>query len=110
MYTRGLEHQDKFKKRKPDSFMYNHQEERHPGDQPEVAEGFLVMRCKKEILNRKFEFGQPTIVGVRREVNTGVTNTVLTKQNTDSYGDTDSLASLAAPAEEDGLDVSVHSS
>ena len=35
MYTRGLEHQDKFEKRKPDSFMYNHQEERHPGDQPD---------------------------------------------------------------------------
>ena len=77
LYTRGLEHQDKFEKRKPDSFMYNHQKERHPGDQPEVAEGFLVMRCKKKIMNRKFEFRQPTIVRVRREVNTGVTNTVL---------------------------------
>ena len=35
LYTRGLEHQDKFEKRKPDSFMHNHQEERHPGDQPD---------------------------------------------------------------------------
>ena len=35
---------------------------------------------------------------------------VLTEQDTDSYGDTDSLASLAAPAEEDGLDVSVYAS
>ena len=35
LYTRGLEHQDKFEKRKPDSFMYNHQEEHHPGDQPD---------------------------------------------------------------------------
>ena len=35
---------------------------------------------------------------------------VLIEQDTDSYWDTDSLASLAAPAEEDGLDVSVYAS
>ena len=88
LYTRGLEHQDKFEKRKPDSFMYNHQEERHPGDQPDynvsvvgsyrdplsrqVAEGVLITRCREEILNSKSEFRQPPIVRVRREVNTGV--------------------------------------
>ena len=32
---------------------------------------------------------------------------VLTKQDTDSYRDTESLSSVAAPAEADGLDVSV---
>ena len=88
LFTRGLEHQDKFEKRKPDSFMFNHQEERHPGDQPDykvsvvgsyrdplsrqVAEGVLITRCKEEILNSKSEFRQPPIVRVRREVNTGV--------------------------------------
>ena len=35
---------------------------------------------------------------------------VLTKQDKDSYGDTDSLASLAAPSEADGLDVSIYAS
>ena len=35
---------------------------------------------------------------------------VLTKQDPDSYGDTDSLSSVAAPAEADGLDVSVYAS
>ena len=66
----------------------NHQEDRHPGDQPDfnvsvvgsyrdplsrqVAEGVLITRCSEEILNSKSEFKQPPIVRVRREVNTGV--------------------------------------
>ena len=88
MYTRGLEHQDNFEKKKPKSFINNHQEDRHPGDQPDfnvsvvgsyrdplsrqVAEGVLITRCSEEILNSKSEFKQPPIVRVRREVNTGV--------------------------------------
>ena len=68
--------------------MFNHQEERHPGDKPDynvsvvgsyrdplsrqVAEGVLITRCKEEILNSKSEFRQPPIVRVRREVRTGV--------------------------------------
>ena len=88
LYTRALDHERKFEKNKTDSFIHNHQEERHSGDPPDfevsvvgsyrdplsrqVAEGVLITRCKEELLNSKAEFKQPPIVRVRREVNTGV--------------------------------------
>ena len=87
LYTRALEHETKHQKKKPDSFINNHQTESHEGSDPEfsvkvvgsykdplsrqVAEGVLITNTRTKILNSKSEIRQPPIVRLRREVGVG---------------------------------------
>ena len=87
LYTRALEHEMKHQKKKPDSFINNHQVESHEGVDPnfsvrvvgsykdplsrQVAEGVLITNTKTKVLNSKSEIRQPPIVRLRREVGMG---------------------------------------
>ena len=91
LYTRGLEHLDKYEKKAEKSFMHAHQMECHEGAPADftakvtgsykdplsrqVAEAVLITRSSgstSDVLNSKAEFRQPPIVRVRREVNVGI--------------------------------------
>ena len=91
LYTRGLEHLDKYEKKAEKSFIHAHQIECHDGAPAEfatkvtgsyrdplsrqVAEAVLITRSSgstNEVLNSKSEFRQPPIVRVRREINVGI--------------------------------------
>ena len=91
LYTRGLEHLEKYEKKAEKSFMYSHQMECHEGAPAafttkvtgsykdplsrQVAEAVLITRSSgstSEVLNSKSEFRQPPIVRLRREVNVGI--------------------------------------
>ena len=81
----------KHQKKKPDSFINNHQVESHEGVDPnfsvrvvgsykdplsrQVAEGVLIIilitNTKTKVLNSKSEIRQPPIVRLRREVGMG---------------------------------------
>ena len=77
----------KQQKKKPDSFINNHQVESHEGADPnfsvrvvgsykdplsrQVAEGVLITNTKTKVLNSKSEIRQPPIVRLRREVGMG---------------------------------------
>ena len=69
LYTRGREHKGNLDKKRQESFMYKHQTEAHNGMEGEykakvkcsfndtlsrqVAEGVLIRRCQKNVLNTK---------------------------------------------------------
>ena len=91
LYTRGLEHLEKYEKKSENSFLHAHQMECHEGAPAkfstkvtgsykdplsrQVAEAVLITRSSgstSDILNSKSEFRQPPIVRVRREVSIGV--------------------------------------
>ena len=87
-YTRGLEHEDLCRRKRPGSFMNNHQEEDHDGAPADfslkvtgtyrdplsrqVAEGVLITRSSGRILNSKAEIWQPPMARVRRETRVNV--------------------------------------
>ena len=84
LYTRAKEHEYKYEKKHSDSFIYNHQREKHENKDPnfnvkvvksfkdplsrQICEGVYIRRCKYEILNSKSEFFQPPIMNIRREL------------------------------------------
>ena len=84
VYTRGKEHDDKFKNQAEDSFMSKHQDSKHPG-QPgmfaakvtgtfrdclsrQVSEGVHIRRCEYQVMNSKSEWHQPALWRIRSEV------------------------------------------
>ena len=85
-YTRNLEHTDKFVKKKPDSFMYQHQLEAHGGSEPDfnvkilksfkdpmsrqIYEGVKIRRSNST-LNSKLEYYQQSTYNIRREIGHG---------------------------------------
>ena len=87
LMTRNEWHQSKYKSKK-ESFLFQHQQEKHDG-QPanfkmevlksfkdclsrQAAEGIFISKTEGEILNSKSEFHQPPIVRVRREIARGL--------------------------------------
>ena len=87
LMTRNEWHQNKYKSKK-ESFLFQHQQEKHDG-QPanfkmevlksfkdclsrQAAEGIFISKTEGEILNSKSEFHQPPIVRVRREIARGL--------------------------------------
>ena len=88
MYTRNLGHNDKYLKKQKESFMYNHQIEKHGGAPAnfkikvlqsfkdclsrQAAEATFISRTPVELLNSKAEFFQPPIVQVRKEIQRGL--------------------------------------
>ena len=85
-YTRNLEHQDKFNKKKQDSFIYQHQLEVHGGAEPDfkikvlksfkdpmsrqIYEGVKIRRSNSS-LNTKLDYYQQSTYSVRREIGHG---------------------------------------
>ena len=85
-YSRNLEHTEKFLKKKPDSFMYQHQVEAHGGNEPDfnvkvlksfkdpmsrqIYEGVKIRRSNST-LNSKLEFYQQSTYNIRREIGHG---------------------------------------
>ena len=85
LYTRGREHNRNYEKKENESFIHKHQEEKHHGMLPnfnskvlysfqdclsrQTAEGVCIRRCKKDILNTKSEWHQPSLWRVRSELN-----------------------------------------
>ena len=89
MFTRSSQHKEKYDKRGKDSFMVNHQNEKHNGEPAnfkikiiksyrdplsrQTAEGVHITRSSRgEVLNSKNEFHQASIVQIRREVTRGL--------------------------------------
>ena len=84
LYTRGREHKGNLEKKRQESLMYKHQTEVHNGMEGEykakvkcsfndtlsrqVAEGVLIRRCQKNVLNSKAEWHQPALWSVRNEL------------------------------------------
>ena len=90
LMTRDSWHQTKYnsKKLQKESFMYQHQQDKHEG-QPasfkmevlhsfsdclsrQAAEAVYISKTRGDILNSKSEFHQPPIVKVRREITRGL--------------------------------------
>ena len=83
-YTRSLEHLDKASKNKEDSFINNHQKEKHNNDQPDfcvkvlksfkdplsrqVYEGVHIRNSSAISLNSKLDYYQTSTYNMRREV------------------------------------------
>ena len=95
LFTRDSQHQYNYRggekssaKIRDKSFMYQHQRDKHEGEQAlfkrsvlrsykdclsrQAAEGVFISKMEGEILNSKSEFHQPSIVTVRREINRGL--------------------------------------
>ena len=95
LFIRDSQHQYNYRggekssaKIKDKSFMYQHQRDKHEGEQAlfkrsvlrsykdclsrQAAEGVFISKMEGEILNSKSEFHQPSIVTVRREINRGL--------------------------------------
>ena len=87
LYTRGKEHIYKYQSSNSESFMLQHQEEKH-NCQPavfnakvtgsyrdclsrQVAEGVAIRRCQTSVLNSKSEWHQPALWKVRSEIERG---------------------------------------
>ena len=82
--TRGREHTSNFEKKEKESFIYKHQSQKHAGVLPnfkakvpysfqdclsrQTAEGVCIRRCKKDIMNSKTEWHQPSLWRVRSEL------------------------------------------
>ena len=87
LYTRGMEHTSKYETQHADSFMMQHQVEKHncqPADftakvtgryrdclTRQVAEGVAIRRCQTSVLNSKSEWHQPALWKVRSELERG---------------------------------------
>ena len=85
-YTRNLGHTDKFTKKKPDSFIYQHQLEVHGRMEPDfhvkvlksfkdpmssqIYEGVKIRRSNST-LNSKLEYYQQSTYNIRREIGHG---------------------------------------
>ena len=90
MYSRNLWHQEKYVKNSSESFMANHQNEKHNGEPAEfkivvmdkfkdamsrqLSEALNIKNQvgKSEILNSKAEYHQPQIVRLRKSVQVGL--------------------------------------
>ena len=90
MYSRHLWHQEKYDKNSSESFMANHQNEKHNGEPAEfkivvmdkfkdamsrqLSEALNIKNQvgKSEILNSKAEYHQPQIVRLRKSVQVGL--------------------------------------
>ena len=87
LFTRGKEHIGKYVSEHQDSFIFNHQSEKH-NCQPahftasvtgryrdcltrQVAEGVAIRRCQTTVLNSKSEWHQPALWKVRCELEQG---------------------------------------
>ena len=84
LYTRAKEHADKCYGMKADSFMWQHQVDRHEGAEADftakvtqsfrdclsrqVSEGVYIRRSEKEVLNSKSEWHQPALWRVQNEL------------------------------------------
>ena len=84
LYTRGREHDRNYGRQTTESFMQEHQTERHAGTEADfqasvkcsfkdclsrqVSEGVHIRRCKHEVLNTKAEWHQPALWKVRNEL------------------------------------------
>ena len=83
-YSRDKEHNENYKKQKPDSFLNNHQVEKHNGEEADfnfkvvlksfkdplsrqIFEGVHIRRATGEVLNSKLEYYQQATYTVRKE-------------------------------------------
>ena len=82
-YSRDKEHNENYKKQKPDSFLNNHQIEKHNGEEADfnfkvlksfkdplsrqIFEGVHIRRATGEVLNSKLEYYQQATYTVRKE-------------------------------------------
>ena len=85
-YSRNIEHQEKFKKEKSDSFIHDHQQLMHHGQDPkmnvkvvrsfkdalsrQIYEGVKIRRAAN-VMNTKLEYYQQATYRMNREVNHG---------------------------------------
>ena len=89
LYSRDKEHNENYKK-KPDSFLNNHQIEKHNGEEADfnfkvlksfkdplsrqIFEGVQIRRATGEVLNSKLEYYQQATYTVRKETMHGWVN------------------------------------
>ena len=87
LYTRGKEHKNKYRNRKQDSVILEHQTEKHEGGVAnfhakvvrsfrdcltrQVSEGVSIRRCTDHVLNNKSEWHQPSLWQVQSELHRG---------------------------------------
>ena len=85
-YSRNIEHQEKYNKEKPDSFIHDHQQLMHHGEAPkmnvkvvrsfrdalsrQVYEGVKIRRAAN-VMNTKLEYYQQATYRMHKEVNHG---------------------------------------
>ena len=87
LFSRGKEHEERFKNKNNNSFMLKHQSRKHPGMEGkytakvtgsmpdcltrQVKEAVLIRRCKTPILNSKTEWHQPALYQIQNEIYSG---------------------------------------
>ena len=87
LYTRAREHKKNYRRGGENSFIVNHQAEKHQGETPafeakvvksfrdcltrQISEGVYIRRCEDHVLNTKSEWHQPSLWQVQSEINRG---------------------------------------
>ena len=87
MFTRGIEHVDRYRTQSPQSFMKKHQDSVHQGEEGvyeakvtsrtrdcltrQVKEAVLLRRCQVPVINSKTEWHQPALYRVQQEIERG---------------------------------------